>query len=67
MGNLLIYTMKFVSKLLYYKYISSNRNKKHPLFSFLASGSWALMAMTFQSISPSSIMAKMPNTFTWMT
>lgn len=40
---------------------------KHPLFSFLASGSSALMAMTFQSISPSSIMAKMPNTFTWMT
>lgn len=42
-------------------------SKKHPLFSFLASGSLALMAMTFQSISPSSIMAKMPNTFTWMT
>lgn len=40
---------------------------KHSLFKFLASGSSALMAMTFQSVSPSSIMAKMPRTLTWIT
>ena len=39
----------------------------HPLFKLLASGSWALIAITFQSISPSSIIAKMPSTFTWIT
>lgn len=40
MENLLIYTMKFVSKLLYYKYISSNRNKKTLTVQFL--GLWIL-------------------------
>lgn len=41
--------------------------RKHPPLRLLASGSSALIAMTFQSISPSSIIARIPSTFTWIT
>lgn len=42
-------------------------NLKHLLFRSLASGSSTLIAITFQSVSPSSIMARTPSTFTLMT
>lgn len=42
-------------------------NDPNILFSSLASGSSTLIAITFQSVSPSSIMPRMPRTFTLIT